>query len=112
MGRLETRLSRLEAQTAALPCPHPWHMPPDPITPRRIDYRESAKVLAPDAPPPAPLPPDTCPECAEERPQIEVRAFDYRAASLWLAPPGADRSGIPDDPWIGNAPGAEKDEQR
>lgn len=80
MGRLEARLSRLEAQTAAPPCPHPWHATPDPITPRRIDYREGAKVLAPGAPP-APAPePDRCPACGEERPTITVVAVDYSGA--------------------------------
>ena len=37
--------------------------------------------------------------------QVEVRPFDYRAASQHLAPPDADRAGIPDDPWIGTRQG-------
>ncbi len=77
MASLAYRLTRLETQQPAPPCPDRWHQPPDATAVRIVDYRRAAAPLMDGFIAPAePRGPDRCPSCGEERLRITVRAID------------------------------------
>ena len=87
MGKLATRVERLESRLAspAPPCGHPWHQPD--IGPRLVDYRRAIAPLQPGYVAPAHPPVDACPSCGMERLRVEIRGIEVpHTARPWPLP--------------------------
>ncbi len=80
MNVLERRISTLEAQQTAHPCPDAWHQDRDPLEVRHVDYRQAVAPLMPGYVPPPEERADRCPSCGTERARIAIRAVEVHAS--------------------------------